>query len=416
MLSLERIGLCIHILLGDLMKKTLFIFTIAAIVLSACSATTTVVPEPTKPVPATQTPIPTATSTTVPEEKKQSGQITIVCSNTLSDAETINAAIEGSQVGDEIVISGTCIINDSIKLLGDRSYRGTSRTGTILKQADGANLSGILITDTYLENRDWTGTPVFIGHMTLDGNSKMNPGSKTDGIILRSWLSVVDDMLITDMSQDGIKVAYKSENGTDLTTGQVNGRISGNLIDRSGRYGVYVEFHVTDWNLIDNWIAFSGADGLHMEDASGWVVERNHIYGVPHNAIYADHLWGSTISDNFIEGFGETSDAGTWYGIYATIQAGVASTISNNRIFNFANNGSRNPNSSYRYIGITLHDTGVVAVTSNTLRGMNIGNETGLYYTAAGNDRGTVISAFNYVADVASDRTVDSAVKLSEGY
>ncbi|MFT3894522.1 MAG: hypothetical protein QM730_23070 [Anaerolineales bacterium] len=55
-------------------------------------------------------------------------------------------------------------------------------------------------------------------------------------------------------------------------------------------------------------------------------------------------------------------------------------------------------------------------MTANTLRGMNTGNETGLYYTAVGNDRGTVISAFNFVADVATERTVDSAVKLSDGY
>jgi len=33
------------------------------------------------------------------------------------------------------------LINETIRLLGNRSYRGESRTGTVLKQADGANLA-----------------------------------------------------------------------------------------------------------------------------------------------------------------------------------------------------------------------------------------------------------------------------------
>jgi hypothetical protein len=219
------------------------------------------------------------------------------------------------------------------------------------------------------------------------------------------------------MSWDGIRLANKSLNGTPLVTSQVNGRISGSFINNSGRHGMYVELGVTDWNLLDNWIAFSGADGLHLEDVAGWVIERNHIYGVPRHAIYADHLFATTISDNYIEGFGETSQAGTWYGIYATVQGGAASTISDNRIFNFGVNGpGKNPASTYYYVATTVnYETGVLAVTGNAIRGMGFAHETGLHFTS-GNYQLVVTSANNAVIDVETARFVDNNVTLSSGY
>ncbi|MFT3894524.1 MAG: hypothetical protein QM730_23080 [Anaerolineales bacterium] len=190
------------------MKKVLFIFTITAIILSACSVTTTPIPETTKPVSPTQLPSPTITATSVPEETAQRGHVTVFCTNTLSDATTINTAIAGSSQGDEIIIVGQCLIDQTIKLIGDRSYRGTSRSGTILKQADGANLTALLATDNFLENRDWA-TPVYIERMMLDGNRANNPQTQTDGIILASWLSVVNDVWITNMSRDGLRTLLR---------------------------------------------------------------------------------------------------------------------------------------------------------------------------------------------------------------
>lgn len=426
------------------MKIKSFLIIITALFLSACNGMSTNAPSPDglsaptlAPSPSTSTalpptptrtgaattsptttPIPFPTETMVPTPKIQTGQIQVPCHNASTDAADINWAILNSAVGDEIVISGTCQINQVIRLLGDRSYRGTSRTGTILKQADGANLMAILATDTYLDEREWTGTPVSIRGMTLDGNSQMNQLALTNGIILRSWLSVVEDMYITDMSNDGIHLAFHSANNPEMVTSQVNGCISGNLINESGRYGVFGELGVTDWNLVDNWIAFSGADGLHLEDVAGWVIERNHIYGVPHNAIHAEHLFGTSISDNYIEGFGETEEIGEWYGIYATIQGGAASTISDNRIFNIGPNreGPNNPNSIYRYIATTVnYETGIITLTGNTLRGMKTGDEYGFYLTATGHKL-TVVSLGNAVIDIRTPRFVEEGVLLSEGY
>jgi hypothetical protein len=179
------------------------------------------------------------------------------------------------------------MLNAPIKLLGDRTYSGYSRSGTVLKQANGANLSALFASDSYLNNYTYTGTPVAIRHLTLDGNKAQNTAA-TDGIILRSWLSVIEDIHIMNMSENGIRATNLSTNGTAITNTEVNGRIADNFIENSNGHGVYIqdtENALTDWYLSDNWIAGSGIDGIHMDNAAGWVVERNHIYGVQQNAL-----------------------------------------------------------------------------------------------------------------------------------
>ena len=172
-------------------------------------------------------------------------------------------------------------------------------------------------------------------------------------------------------------------------TTMVNGSITDNFIEHSGEHGVYVEDtgnSNTDWNLTDNWIGGAEKDGIHMDNAAGWVVERNHTYGVKENAIYADRLFGTSISDNYIEDFGGTKEKGTYYGIYGTVQGDATSVISNNRIHmgSEINNGL-----TYRYIGIgkVNYGEGVLNVNGNALRGKSSGeaDTTGLYFNGGSN-------------------------------
>jgi len=358
-----------------------------------------------------------ATSQAIP-----AGTIYVTCSNSLSDAAKINAAIAGSPRGAEIVIRGEGLINQTIKLLGHRAYRGESRTGTVLKQADGANLVALLASDTFLDNKSYTGTPVSVRHLTLDGNRANNTESETAGIVLRAWLSVVDDVVIRQMGGDGLMLTSARANGTGLKTTQVNGRISGNFITHSGGHGIFVEDPqnaVTDWTLIDNWVASSGLDGIHLDNAAGWMVARNHVYGVPRNAIYAHRLFATTISDNYLEGFGETEQAGTWHGIYATIQGGAASTIANNRVFNFGlrKDPNREVDSTYRYIALLAnYKTAVVSVTGNAIRGAGTSRETALHCTGRKNARLAVTSTGNAIEDIDTKRFVGDNVTVSSGH
>ena len=362
-----------------------------------------------------------ASAWTRSSQSTQAGAVYVTCNNTLSDAAKINAAIASSPRGAEIVIRGECLINQTIRLLGDRAYRGESRTGTVLKQADGAKLVALLASNSFLENTDYTGLPVSVRGLTLDGNKAKNTQTGTAGIILRSWLSVVENVRIKNMDGDGLRITSASANGTGLRNTQVNGRISGNFITGSGRHGVFAKDTknaVTDWTLTDNWIAESGIDGIHLDNAAGWMVTRNHIYGVPQNAIYAHRLFGTTISDNYIEEFGKTAQAGNWYGIYATVQGGAASTIMGNRVFNFSlKSPEKKSASTYRYIALLAnYDTGVVSVTGNTILGAGTDRETAMHYTAKPGARLAVTSIGNAIENIETKRFIDDRVTISSGY
>jgi hypothetical protein len=343
--------------------------------------------------------------------------IIVVGTNTAADAGAINTAIAASPEGSEVVLRGTFLITETIRLLGHRSLRGESRTGTVLKQADGANLPALMASSVYLDNTSWTGTPVTVRSLTLDGNRRNNAGTPTDGLVLRAWLSAVEDVYTTNMGGDGLRLTSLSDNGTGLKTSQVNGRISDCFIERSGRHGVHIEDPgnaVTDWILRDNWIASSGVDGIHMDNAAGWIVERNHIYGVAQHAIYANRLFATSICDNYLEGFGETEEKGTWCGILARVQGGAASTIAHNRISNFG--GEKQPDSEYRYLAVTVnYGTGVVSVTGNAIRGGGTPRGTGLHYATPEKAALVVASSGNVVVAVNTPRFVGARVTVDAG-
>jgi len=85
--------------------------------------------------------------------------ITATCADARTDAATLNSAISGSKPGSQIVISGHCLLTGPVTLLGDRSYMGGSRTGTVLQQASGANLPYLLASDSYVDNSSTSGDP-----------------------------------------------------------------------------------------------------------------------------------------------------------------------------------------------------------------------------------------------------------------
>ncbi|MEU7617054.1 right-handed parallel beta-helix repeat-containing protein [Micromonospora rifamycinica] len=329
-------------------------------------------------------------------------EITATCDNTTSDDETLNRVIAGSAPGDEIVIDGPCLINDTIKLLGERSYRGRSRAGTVIRQADGANLPVMLASDSYLDNDSHTGMPVSIRSISLDGRRTANPRAG-DVLVMRSWQSVVEDVEIIGAARHAIRLTNLSANGTPLANTQVNGRVVGNHIGDSGGRAVFVEDtgnSVTDWQLLDNWIADSGTDAIALENAAGWIIQRNHIYGTGRAAITAERLFGSTISDNYIEDF-------VTVGLQGSIQGEASSTISGNRIFRF--NGGGGTFLSLR----TNYGTGNIVVVGNAIRGNGTG--VGIDYGSASGTGLSVVSTGNLVTGVTTPRRTASGVTLSTG-
>lgn len=333
----------------------------------------------------------------------EAAQVTATCNNSSTDAATIQAAINASAVGDEITIDGPCLINATIELLGDRTYQGQSRTGTVLTQASGANLPAILASDSWVTNSATTGIPIVLRNLTIDGNKAANP-TAGDALVIRSWDTTIENIEVRNSNGDGIKVTNKSQNGTALTNTQVNGTIRNVFITDSGADGIRVEDSgntVTDWNLLDNWISNSGGTAINMDNAAGWVVERNHVYGDGAAGISASRLFATSISDNYIEDFNTS-------GITATVQGGAASVIMGNRIFQFRGTGTT-------FLDVTQvnYGTGEIAVTGNVIRGAGTG--TGLSYNRGSNQL-TVTSTGNLVQNVATPRSVGTGVTLATAY
>ncbi len=347
----------------------------------------------------------------------QPAVVNVDCKDTVSDAARLNDAISDSKPGSYISIHGHCLVNETIVLYGDRTYAGDSRTGTVIKQARGANLAALVASDSWKFDSSTTGLPVRIAHLTLDGDASNN--IETNVLVIRSWLTVIEDVVVQNAPGDGIQITNLSKNGTALQNTQVNGRISNCFVTNSGGNGIHVVDtgnSVTDWDLLDCWIASSGQSGITMDNAAGWKIRGNHLYGVPQNAIYANRCFGTAIEGNYIEDFGDSGGSGnTWYGIACTAQGDVASVINANKIFMFNTEPSTG---KFVYIGIPQvnYDVGQVGVVGNTILGSGSARDIGLSYQLGAGKGLEIVSASNNVRSVAKARVVGPGVTLVPGY
>ena len=343
-------------------------------------------------------------------------EVDINCVGKISDTARLNDAIGKSHSGDDIRIHGRCLIDGTIVLLGDRTYEGDSRTGTIIRQARGANLPAMLASDSW--NSDWTytGDPIRIAHLTLDGNSSANSG--TNALVIRSWLTVIEDLQVEYAPADGIQITNLSKDGVPLKTSQVNGHISNCFVTNSGADGVHIVDtgnSVTDWSLLDSWVANSGQSAIYMDNAAGWTVRGNHVYGIQQHAIFANNCWATSIDGNYVEEFGGAGGNNTWYGVACTVNGGAASVMSDNKVFMFSKEPSAG---SFVYVGVPQvnYGTGEINVVDNTILGAGSERDIGLSYQLNGGNGLDVLSSGNNVQKVHTERVVGKGVKLVAGY
>ena len=343
-------------------------------------------------------------------------QVNVTCSNTTGDAARLNSAIANSHSGDHIQIHGQCLLDATIVLLGDRSYEGDSRTGTVLHQASGANLAALVASDSWSNDWAYTGDPIRIAQLTLDGNRSANTG--TNALVIRSWLTVIEDLQVENAPADGIQITNLSKNGVALQTSQVNGHISNVFVTNSGGTGVHVVDtgnSVTDWSLLDSWVATSGQSAIYMDNAAGWTVRGNHVYGIQQHAIFANSCWATAIDGNYIEDFGGAGGNNTWYGIACTVGGGATTVINANKVFMFT---KEPPSGDFVFIGIPQvnYGTGMVNVIGNTVLGATGQHDIGLFYQINGGAGLEVLSSNNEVQAVRTPRSVGEGVKLTTGY
>ena len=324
----------------------------------------------------------------------------VECTNGPEDSGKIQAAVDRSPTDGEVVFAGHCLVTATVELRGGRRYRGRARS-TTLTAAPGSNLPAVLASDSWVAGSKATGDPIQLTDLTVDANRAANPRGG-DAVIIRSWHSDLEHLSIAHAPRDGLVVTNLARNGTALSGTQVNGTIRDVFVDDSGRDGIHVQdtgSGVTDWNLLDTWVSQSRSDAIRLENSAGWVVERNHVYGVGGSGISADRLYATSIDDNYIEDFATT-------GIGVSVQGSAASTLEGNKVFQFSGHGET-------YVSAVGggNGTGALAVVGNVVRGN--GRGTGMSF-----QRGsglTVTTSANLVSDVGTPRSTGAGVTVSGG-
>ncbi|MEV4061912.1 hypothetical protein [Nonomuraea dietziae] len=391
-----------------------------------------------------------ATGVTIlmPMGTASAARVEATCANTLDDAKTLQAAIDSSKDGDEIVVKGPCLINATISLPGRRTFRGDSKAGTVIKQADGANLPALLASEGWVKNFDTSDDTLRVERLTIDGNRDANTG--TVALMLRSWNARIYDIDVYGAPSDGIRISNPSKDGVMLRNTMVNSVISDVYIAGAVEAGLRVVDpgnSVTDWTFQRSWIGFSGTHAIQSDNAAGWTFSDLHLYATPKHAIDAHRCFGTSIHNNYIEDFGAESKAKeTYYGIRCDLQGEANTTITANRIHKFLPppNGLQELTKAWKlraapperrrdtaagplpadvdFVYLALdgvnYGTGHAAVTGNTILGHGTKRETGLLFTK-GDGEGqamSVVSTANLVDNVGTPRRIGPGVRLRRSY
>jgi len=343
-------------------------------------------------------------------------RVNATCANTTADAAAIQTAINSSAAGDEVVIKGPCLLNATVKLLDDRTYRGDG-SGTLIKQANGANLAAMLASDTWVDNQTWVSSNVRVERLTLDGNRDNNTG--TTPLVLRTWDSRIYDVRVYNAPGDGIRLTTLSASGVHLANTAVNSIISDVQIDNvggAGIHGVDPDNYLTDWVLERSWISNTGGSAVDLDNSAGWQIRDLHLYNVAKHAIDARRCYNTGIHDNYIEDFGSQGTSGTTYfGIRCTVQDRAPSTIAGNKINQLGTLPAAGAFVSIGLDGVNNAGNGYVSVTGNGIIGQATSRETGLSYAKGTGTSLTVASTGNLVTGVATARSVGTGVTVTAG-
>jgi hypothetical protein len=335
--------------------------------------------------------------------------VTVSCIGRTSDAASLQQAINSSSPGAVIEIRGICLLTRGITFLGDRTYTGYNTTGTVLKQ-DG-NMGYVLASQAYVRNSSWTGAPVTIRDLTV----QCNGSGSTNGVVVLNWQADMEGVDVHGCGGSGIVDTNTTADGNAIKNTSGNSRFDNNFVSNSGRYGfeIYDSGNsVTDGFLDNNVIAHSGLDGIQLGNAAGWDISGNHLYGNARNGINAYRLYGTTISNNYIEDFGHKESSGTWYGIAATVQGGLGSTIFNNKIFNDLGESA---GAKYIYLCIrkTNYGAGHLSVNGNVIVG-DQSSDVGLAFDG-GSNKLIAVSSGNEVVHVGTVSSHSSSATVTTG-
>ncbi len=317
-------------------------------------------------------------------------------------ATAVSKAIAASEPGQIVRFpAGVIELDAPVVLRGGRSYVGSSRNRTVVRLAKDIEGPGFFVSATLLNalgnprTQYGAGEPVRLSGFRIDGGGR---GNRLSCLVLMNWRSVVDDMVVENCTGNGIEMlgppdasGYK---GAEKNVTEP--RVERSFIQFVEGHGLYVgnpaisrKNQVTDGYVVDTVFRRTGGDGMRIEHSGGWVVRGNHLYVVHGDAINVSHANATSITDNYIEGYGraQPEPRGRYAGIAVTNILGRPGwgpvIIANNRIKH------RRDDVDARYVGILAlaakRQQGAAVVSGNVL--VLNGRETGIRLGAGSEGR-----------------------------
>lgn len=311
------------------------------------------------------------------------------CQDTRADSTAISQALAGLQVGGTLMLSGKCLADISVPV-------GVTIEGTNTPD-NSATVHGTVINGSITASG---GYPSTIRDMQVLCQSGTNNGITLNGF----------EQTVTHVTIYGCTNGIELDNPGGGTGDHVQDRITNNWIRSSTAYGFYVNDpspgnSVTDGMFSGNWVS-GGTDAIHMDNAAGWFIQNNHIYGESGAGIYMARMFATTVTGN------EVADW-TGYGIEGTVQGNGAqgSVVASNGVYQHVDGTVGSPGTAI-YLTSNSSSDCYVSVTGNTIISTN--NGSGSYGIEGSGSGLTFVSSGNLVAGTATaSAAVNGAVKTA---
>ncbi len=308
------------------------------------------------------------------------------------DTTAIQAAINASANDATIFFPpGTYIISSTISLKADRKYMGAHYGGgTTIKQANGANIANALLaSEGWITNTTFTGNPIWIEGLSINGNSANNVSSTAVGIMQMNWLSTIRSCYIVNTPSDGIRITDQNSANGNISNTQVENRIENCKIVSPGANGIFVNDLAgnknTDGFIKDCLIQAPTLTGIRVDRAAGWMLEGNHVYTAGGNGIDCNNAFATRIIGNYVEGFGLTFNVtGSVFmgGIRAFSTGTRGATVANNQVYQGSDPANGN---TFHYISMTgLTNPSYGLIVANFLYGISATTHIGIVLQNSG--------------------------------
>ncbi|SRR5579883_104542 len=331
------------------------------------------------------------------------------------DTATIQRTIDTAPSGATIYFPpGTYLISHALQLKNGQNYVGSGATynGSVIKQADNANVVALLAADEYITNATYSGSPLRIAYLYFDGNSAHNTAPPTNGghgAVLLSSNCVVEQCWFHNIPQTAILFSDRNMAGTTITNTSIENRILSCKVDTTGQYGIWIRDQdngrCTDGYIRDCVINNTADTAIFVDRSAGWFLSGNHVYACKKSGIVVNHGWSTSIIGNEVDGYGyDMTNSQQYYAGLSVTCIGPRATIVEGNIISTP---ETNPQTIYQHLvisGAASTDARCI-VTSNDIMGGYVNTTSSTAISSPGSQTIQVASTTNIV--VGQSLTID---------